>query len=72
VIFAILLHAWGFASERSFLEALTFSAESTTTLFRAPERSLTLAGEWLQIGLRLLGPLFFGLAVLSLRGRVKR
>ena len=72
LVFAVLLYAWGFPSQRSFLDALTFSAESTTSLFRPPERELTLAGEWLQIGLRLLGPLFFGLALLSLRGRVKR
>jgi uncharacterized protein YjbI with pentapeptide repeats len=72
LVFAALLYAWGFPSQRSFLDAVTFSAESTTSLFRAPDRPLTLAGEWLQIGLRLLGPLFFGLALLSLRGRVKR
>jgi hypothetical protein len=72
LVFAALLYAWGFPSQRSFLDALTFSAESTTSLFRPPERELTLAGEWLQIGLRLLGPFFFGLALLSLRGRVKR
>jgi uncharacterized protein YjbI with pentapeptide repeats len=71
-VFGLLLHAWGFPSHRSLLDAMTFAAESTTSLFRPPERSLTLAGEWLQIGLRLLGPLFFGLALLSLRGRVKR
>jgi hypothetical protein len=29
-------------------------------------------GEVIQIVLRLAGPLFFGLALLSLRGRVKR
>jgi hypothetical protein len=72
-VFATLLHGWGFRTHEHFGEALTFSAESTTSLFRAPEqRNLTIAGEWLQIGLRLLGPLFFGLALLSLRGRVKR
>jgi uncharacterized protein YjbI with pentapeptide repeats len=73
IAFAILLHGWGFRSEESFGRALTFSAESTTSLFRVPEQPpLNLAGEWMQIGLRLLGPLFFGLALLSLRGRVKR
>ncbi len=72
LVFAALLYGWGFTSERSFLDAVTFSAESTTSLLRASERSLTLVGEWLQIGLRLLGPLFFGLALLSMRGRVKR
>jgi hypothetical protein len=72
LVFAGFLYAWGFPSAQSFLDAVTFSAQSTTSLFRAPDRELTLAGEWFQIGLRLLGPLFFGLALLSLRGRVKR
>jgi len=68
----VLLYEWGFPSTVSFGDALTFSAQSTTSLFRAPQRSLTLAGEWMEIGLRLFGPLFFGLALLSVRGRVKR
>jgi hypothetical protein len=72
LLFAALLLAWGFPSQQSFLDALTFSAKSTTSLFRAPDQPLTTAGEWLNMALRLLGPLFFGLALLSLRGRVKR
>jgi uncharacterized protein YjbI with pentapeptide repeats len=72
LVFALLLEAWGFPSEQSFLHALTFSAKSTTSLFRPPDEPLTTAGEWLNMALRLLGPLFFGLALLSLRGRVKR
>lgn len=72
VVFGVLLYAWGFPSHQSFLDALTFSAQSTTSLFRAPVEPLTTAGEWLNMALRLLGPLFFGLALLSLRGRVKR
>jgi uncharacterized protein YjbI with pentapeptide repeats len=72
LVFAALLYAWGFDSNESFVSSLTFSLESTTSLFRAPERSLTIAGEWMQVGLRLLGPLFFGLTLLSLRGRVRR
>ena len=72
VVFAALLYAWGFPSQRSLVDALTFSAKSTTSLFRPPDQPLTTAGEWLNMVLRLLGPLFFGLALLSLRGRVKR
>jgi uncharacterized protein YjbI with pentapeptide repeats len=53
-------------------EALAFSAESTVSLFRAPDRALTLPGRWAQMILRVLGPVLFGLAVLSLRGRVRR
>jgi hypothetical protein len=33
---------------------------------------LTLPGELLRVGLRLTGPLLLGLAVLSIRGRIKR
>jgi hypothetical protein len=53
-------------------EALAFSAESTVSLLRPPDRSLTLPGRWTQMALRVLGPVLFGLIVLSLRGRVKR
>jgi hypothetical protein len=53
-------------------DALAFSAESTVSLFRAPDRALTLPGRWAQMVLRVLGPVLFGLAVLSLRGRVRR
>jgi hypothetical protein len=43
------------------------------SLFRVPATpELTAAGEAIQRPLRLLGPLFFGLALLSLRARVKR
>jgi uncharacterized protein YjbI with pentapeptide repeats len=53
--------------------ALRYSAQATTALLRGPDvRALTPIGEWLQIALRLLGPVLLGLAVLSVRGRVKR
>jgi hypothetical protein len=52
--------------------ALAFSAQSATSLLRGPDRALTSLGEWTQVAVRLLGPVLFGLAVLSLRGRVKR
>jgi uncharacterized protein YjbI with pentapeptide repeats len=72
-VFALLFQAWGFVSPGSFTDALLFSLESTTSLFaRASEVPLTRFGEALWIVLRLLGPLLFGLIVLSIRGRVKR
>ena len=52
--------------------AVRFSAQSATALLRGPDRALTPLGEWLNMGLRLAGPVLVGLAVLALRGRVKR
>jgi hypothetical protein len=75
VVFAFLFDLWGFQPDQNYGRTLLFSIESTSSLFRAPETrgaALTASGELLQILLRLIGPLFFGLALLSLRGRVKR
>jgi uncharacterized protein YjbI with pentapeptide repeats len=75
VVFAFLFDWWGFRPDQGFGRALLFSIESTSSLFRVPATegfAFTAGGEVLQIILRLLGPLFFGLALLSLRGRVKR
>ena len=52
--------------------AVRFSARSATALLRGPDRALTPVGEWLEITLRFLGPFLLGLAVLSVRGRVRR
>lgn len=72
VLFALAFDLWGL-DRQPFWRALLLSAQSTTSLFRPPSRpALTAEGEALQLVLRLLGPLFFGLALLSLRGRVKR
>lgn len=54
-------------------EAAFHAVESATSLLRpTPSRSFTSAGKAIEIGLRLLGPLLLGLAILSIRGRVKR
>jgi Pentapeptide repeats (9 copies) len=67
------LLAWfGFHPDRNLGRSLLFSLESTVSLLRAPTAHLSAGGELVQITLRLLGPLFFGLALLALRGRVKR
>ena len=53
--------------------ALDHSVDSATSLLRTTQPvPLTLAGRVSEITLRLLGPLFFGLALLALRARVKR
>lgn len=72
LVFALALLVWGFPARHGYSFAVLYSAESVTSLLHAPDVALTSAGEWLSIGLRLLGPLFFGLMILSLRGRVHR
>lgn len=75
VLFALLFDWWGFRPDQGFGRTLLYSIQSTSSLFRVPELegfALTPGGELLQVALRLLGPLFFGLTLLSLRGRVKR
>jgi hypothetical protein len=70
---ALPLELWGFHPDRTYWGALLFSVESSISLLRAPEGvHLRHGGEVIQIVLRLAGPLFFGLALLALRGRVKR
>jgi hypothetical protein len=52
---------------------VVFALESSISLLRQPgSENLTVAGHIIQIVLRIAGPLFFGLALLALRGRVKR
>lgn len=51
---------------------LRVSAQASTALLRGPDVKLTGAGEVVHISLRLLGPVLLGLAVLSIRGRVRR
>jgi uncharacterized protein YjbI with pentapeptide repeats len=57
---------------RRVTTALGYSAEVATSLLRGPERPVTAAGELTQATLRWLGPVLLGLALISLRGRVKR
>jgi hypothetical protein len=59
-------------SSANVASALLFSLQSITALFRLPERQLSPSGEWVQLLLRFIGPVLIGLAILSIRGRVKR
>ena len=78
VLAAIVFSAWGFEqpTKPSFIEtfpdALAYSLESATALLRGVDQPLTPIGRWCQTALRLVGPILFGLALLSLRGRTKR
>ena len=87
VLGALLLEAVGFAAPRpaavgaaattvspdtSFVGALLYSARTVIGLPHDPQPLLTRWGDVLQISLRITVPVLLGLAVLSIRGRVKR
>jgi uncharacterized protein YjbI with pentapeptide repeats len=77
LLFALGLAACaGFEPDQGYWRSVLYSAESTSGLFRQPRPPdgvhLTDSGHVFQMGLRLLGALFVGLALLALRGRVKR
>jgi hypothetical protein len=69
---ALLLERWGFREHQTLPTALLFSAQSTTSLLRPPELATTQIGAAINLILRLLGPLFFGLSLVSLRARIRR
>lgn len=54
----------------SFWAALTYAAGAAT--LHPPARHLTTSGEALSICFRVIGPVLLGLAVFSIRGRVRR
>ena len=59
----------------TFATSLEFTARESLTLIRtsgAPTLQVTGAGTALDIALRLVAPLLLGLAVLAVRGRIKR
>ena len=67
-----LLCWFGFHDPRTYGRSLLFAIESSISLLRPPETKLSAGGEIVQITLRLLGPLLFGLALLAIRARIKR
>jgi hypothetical protein len=71
-----LLQAIGFnGGDPSFRDALIYAAQTTISIASGNEalaENTSWAGEVLRIVLRLAGPLLLGLALLSVRNRVKR
>jgi hypothetical protein len=61
-----VISAWG-----SF-EAWTYGAGTAVAVIGAPDAQLTQYGRAVRIVLRILGPILLGLALLSIRSRVKR
>jgi uncharacterized protein YjbI with pentapeptide repeats len=63
---ADVIEGWG------SLDAWTYSAGTATAVIGAPDARLTQEGRAMRIPLRVLGPVFIGLGLLAIRGRVKR
>ncbi|MDQ3913899.1 MAG: pentapeptide repeat-containing protein [Actinomycetota bacterium] len=76
LVAAGLLQAGGVACDggcdEGFGRMAILSARSVIGLIRPFDQDLTLLGEVVQLCVRLLGPLFLGLTLLSLRARLKR
>ncbi len=74
--FAIGFWLWGLDPDHghrvSYPIALLRSFESATSLLRPPPQGLTYIGQLLDAVLRLIGATLLGLALFSLRGRIKR
>jgi hypothetical protein len=58
--------------EASWAAGFTFTVRSMVSFFSPPEADLGVAGEWVQIMLRVLGPLLIAQVVLAVRERVAR
>jgi hypothetical protein len=75
-LFAIGFWLWGLDPDHgqrvSYPIALLRSFESATSLLRPPPQGLTYIGQLVDAVLRLIGATLLGLALFSLRGRIKR
>ncbi len=71
-LFAIGFWRWGLNQQLGYPSALLRSFESATSLLRPASQDLNEVGQLLDILLRLIGATLLGLAVFSLRGRIKR
>jgi hypothetical protein len=61
------------APSATVVDGVEFAVDTATSLLRTrSDRPLTGTGRVTELGLRFAGPLLLGLALLSLRGRVKR
>jgi uncharacterized protein YjbI with pentapeptide repeats len=69
---ALSLCLWGFHSHRDFGRAVLFALQSTTSLLHPPGAQLRPPGEVVDVLVRIGGPVFLGLAILSLRSSIKR
>ena len=70
---AVLLTAIGFHPHQSFGESVLFSIGTSARIAAGPPADkLAPAGQVIHVGVGVIGPALLGLALFSLRGRVKR
>ena len=73
VLGAYLMTFGGFEQEPySMARALLFSTRATLPGVTTLERSLTPMGQWIEIGLRIFGPLTIALFLIAVRGKLMR
>jgi uncharacterized protein YjbI with pentapeptide repeats len=73
IVAAVTLRAVGFTHHRhQWSSAFLYTAGAVTHLVNPPDGLLTEPGQAIRIVIGLLGPVLLGLALLALRGRVKR
>ena len=73
MVATIGLRAVGFTHDRHpWGSAFLYTAGAVTHLVNPPDGVLTEPGQAIRIAIGLLGPLLLGLALLAVRGRVKR
>ena len=70
---AFALGCWGLSDHAQFSEILVYVL-ATTTVLQKPSSALHLnvAGSYLEVAARLMGPAMFALILLALRSRVRR
>lgn len=74
LVLAYFLCRYGFnpTVQRDYVQSVLLLAQTSVGLSRALPSELTSIGSAIQIAMRILGPALLALAVLALRGRVKR
>ncbi len=69
----VAFQAWLVDDPPRVLRTLIFSVRSTVSFVREPRlEGMTLAAEYVQLGLRFAGPVLLALTVLAIRARVRR
>ena len=52
--------------------SIAYSLGTATSIINGPDAALTTEGEFMRVGLRVIGPALLGLGIFAMRGRIKR